>query len=496
MSTRVYRLILFGLLLPAVALASGQSERLYSRGLVDFHRGRYANAVALFEQAVQADPQDAYALYYRGMTYGRMSRMQVAVNDLRQVLRLKPDFDQAALELGVALVQTGEYAEAVQWLDRAQRVPALDAPASLFRGVAELRLEQVDKARSDFERAERDPALRTEARYYEGVADYQGRRWAAAQEQFAYVAATSPDSAMGREAVAFQERMRTGGRPPYQVFGEVGFQYDSNVVLAPLDGSLKSQAGISKQADGRAIVSAGGTYAPLVTDHVQLSLGYEFFQSLHFDLTDFNLQAHRPGVQLVVSAGPVRAGVAGNYDYYLIDDEQSFLQSVSALPWLELQEADLGTLQFYYRCRWRGFLKHPFDQLRDSLNQAAGMRQFFDLGGAGRYVSLDYQFDREGADHVAGLPFAYDGQQVGGSFGWAFPWGFASEIGYAYRHEHYDPESHGRLDDEHRISVVGEQQIVENLSVVLGYFGTINNSNNGFFRYERHIGSLSLRVRL
>ena len=140
-------------LVSAPVFASGQSELLRARGLIDFHKGRYPNAVALFEQAVQADHQDVYALYYRAMTYGRMGQFQVAANDLRQVVQIRPDLGQAAFELGVALLRTGEYGEAVQWLDRAQRAPGLEGQACLYRGIAELRLGRIDKARSSFEQA-------------------------------------------------------------------------------------------------------------------------------------------------------------------------------------------------------------------------------------------------------------------------------------------------------------------------------------------------------
>ena len=42
-----------------------------------------AKEEALFEQAVQADPNDAYALYYRGVTHGRLGDYDAAATDLR-----------------------------------------------------------------------------------------------------------------------------------------------------------------------------------------------------------------------------------------------------------------------------------------------------------------------------------------------------------------------------------------------------------------------------
>ncbi len=70
------------------ARANESSERLYSRGLVEFHAGRYAPALALFDAAVAADPRDAVALYYRGVTRGRSGNYAAAAEDLRAALAL------------------------------------------------------------------------------------------------------------------------------------------------------------------------------------------------------------------------------------------------------------------------------------------------------------------------------------------------------------------------------------------------------------------------
>ena len=241
------------ILVSSAALASEQSERLYSRGLVDFHAERYADALKLFEQAVQADPNDPYALYYRGVTHGRLGDYNAAVTDLRAAVAKKPDLAQAPLELGGALVQAGNNRDAVPWLEAAQRDPASDGQASLFLGIAQLRLGDLEAARVNLTRAATaDPTLVVPARYYQGVIDYRAGSSADAQAHFSYVAGTSPDSAIGHEAAAFLERMRLSGvPPPYQLYGGVGFQYDSNVVLAPSDEALKQQLAISKQADGR-----------------------------------------------------------------------------------------------------------------------------------------------------------------------------------------------------------------------------------------------------
>jgi Flp pilus assembly protein TadD len=100
------------LLISTGAGASEQSERLYSRGLVDFHTGRYTQALTLFQRAVDADPDDVYARYYRGVIYARLNDFAAAATDLRRVVAKHPNLAQAKLELGMALVQGRAYQEA------------------------------------------------------------------------------------------------------------------------------------------------------------------------------------------------------------------------------------------------------------------------------------------------------------------------------------------------------------------------------------------------
>ena len=496
--------LLLLLITACAALASEQSERLYSRGLVDFHAGRYAEALKLFDRAVQADPNDPYALYYRGVTEGRMGDYSAAVTDLRSAVEKKPDLPQAPLELGGALVQAGNNRDAIPWLEAAQRDPASDGQASLLLGVAQFRLGDLDTARANLTRAATaDPTLAVPARYYQGVVDYRAGRTADAQAQFSYVAKTSPESAVGREAAAFLDRMLlTGAPPPYQVYGSVGFQYDSNVVLAPSNEALKQALAISQQSDERFTLNAGGIYTlAWPSAHANLSLGYDFFQSLHVDLHQFNLQDHRLSAQLVTSQGPFQFGILARYDYYFIDNEQSFLQEGLALPWMTVSEGADGRTEVFYRMRRRDFLKHPYTGVLDAFNNAVGVRQFYYLGAPERFVVAGYRFDNEDPINAAGDQYGYNGNEVNAGIGWAFPWGFRAEADYAFRHEIYQeastataPGGERRKDNQNEAVVAITKQLTPHLQVTAAYFGTYNDSNKPVFQYNRNVGSVAFEV--
>jgi tetratricopeptide (TPR) repeat protein len=489
---------------PRLANASEKSTRLSSRGLVEFHADHYREALKLFDEAVAADEGDIYARYYRAVTRGRLDDLKGAISDLRAVLAAKPDLDQAALEIGVALVQTNQYAEATKWLQQAQRAKDEDAKASLFLGIAQLRLQQLDSARANFERAAaKDPKESLAAKYYLGVVDYQQGRWTDARQQFTAVAEGSPATEMGREAAKFLDRMSKGptaGRR-YQLYASAAFQYDSNVVLAPSNEVIKEAAGISSQADGRFALAFGGTYVLWRTDRVALALGYDFFKSMHFNLKEFNLNDHGPNVQLTAKTDFAQVGILGRYDYYLLQS-QSFLQEVTVLPWMTIPEGPWGRTDVYYRMRRRDFKTLAFIS-RDAFNHAAGFKQYGYVGSPDKFLSIGYQFDREDpvvsersptSDHDANQ-FAYDGNEVNVGLGWAFPEKVTAETGYAYRHERYAAPSNGRRDEEHDVYFLARRPLTEYLSLTAGYFGTINNSNDLRFDYERHVGSVGLEVR-
>ncbi|MFQ5664943.1 MAG: tetratricopeptide repeat protein [Candidatus Binatia bacterium] len=477
-----------------VATASERSERLYSRGLVRFHARHFSKALQLFERAVKADPKDPQALYYRGVTRGRLGDFTGAATDLRAVLAKKPDLQQATLELGAVLVEAGRYRPAIPWLQQAQRVSRLEARASQFLGIAQLRLGRSDAARRNFERAaKRDPALRVPARYYLGVIAFERGEWVQAEEHFSYVASANPNSALGREAAQFLVKLRQEKRPNVELYGAVGFAYDSNVVLAPSDDVVKDELSITKQQDGRATFTLGGRYVPWRAEQAELSVGYEFYQSLHFELTGFDLQGHRPSAQVAMRTGRVQIALLAQYDYYLLDND-SFLQAATGFPWMSIAEGDGGRTELFYRMRYRDFRQRRFSKTRDAFNHAPGIRQVVYLGSQERYVSVGYRFDREDPLNAAGDVFAYDGHEADAGIGWAFPAGVNVEAAYAFRDEQFDAPSNGREDSEHLVTVSVSKRISSYLTLTVAYFGSFNDSNKREFDYDRQIVSLALEV--
>ncbi len=491
--------------LAAVAVASPvagdeASQRAYSKGLVEWNAsGSAQSAMAHFTAAVQADPQDAFAHYHLGMARASLGETAAAIEDLRTALRLRPDFPIAAADLGVLLVRENRPAEALPWLEAATAEPRLRGRAKLMSGVARLRLGEIDAAVEDLRAAVAlDPTIAAEARYYEGVAESRRGDDDAAREHFEWVVREHPTSAVAFEAQRFLDGAGSGDRP-YLIYAAIGLDYDSNVTLetdAEIGGDDLQP---SDNADGNVHFRVGARYRLWGNENTALTAGYELFQRVYFELDEYNLQAHRPGLRLSHRWNDFFFGVAADYDFFLLQTE-SYLQRVSGLPWVAMHTGDWGRSELSYRLRWNDFFRRPpdsavadpdgdiDDDVLDSISHMPILRQYFYVDGADRYVSAAWVFERRNPVGDGDELYAYTANGVELAVAWALAWQLSAQAEYMYQYQDYDEE--GRVDEPHQVVVGLRRPIVERLFATAAYRGLFHESNQ--FPYDRHIGSLTL----
>lgn len=473
--------------------ASPESVILRSQGLTKFYAREYAEALSLFDDAFQTDPTDIEARYYRGVTLGRLGEAERAVEDLRAVATAEPDLHQAQLELGIALFNAERYEEAIPWLERAQASADMSAPASLFLGLTQYRLAQDDAALQNLQRVAQVEELRLPARYYQGLIFYRRGDALRAEEAFSDVIAMSPATDMGREASHFLDVLDAGR--PYDLHAGAGIEYDSNIVLAPSDSqdAVEQAFGITNVSDGRVFVTAGGRYVPWRTHLVRLSVGYDFYQSVYFQNTDFSLQDHRPSADITVRTSRAQFGLVGQYSFDLLGTD-AFLHQFIAMPWIAVPEGEFGETELLYRLRSQDFLDRRFEPL-DAYNHAVGLRQLIFLNGIERYVWLGYRFDLNDTAGAGLEIFGYTGHRPEIGVAWALPkYAVGTELSYAWHHRDYDRLS--RRDNEHDVRAVILKRLSDRFAVRAAYLGTFSDSTIDTFSYDRHVVSLGLEVHL
>ena len=334
--------------------------------------------------------------------------------------------------------------------------------------------------------------------------------WEEAEAAFAKALRVRPDFAEARGALDLVRRGRSKredaapgpaereaaspGR--WQLRAATGVQYDSNVRLEP------HTAGAGDRDDAAFLFVAGGHFDLLRSERLLLRLDYDFYQTLHPDLDDFDFRSHRvAGLASWAVRRWLRASVQGGYDHYTLGSH-AYLQEPFVLPFLSIAEGSRGTTQLLYRHGEQDYLHAPFDGLldRDGPSDRAGFDQRVFLGGQTRYATLGYEYGRDRPRRAAGADFDRVTNQAHVGVGLPVGWETAVELLYLYRNDDYTkPNSQAgfrktRQDDEHHFYAGAKRDLTRHLNVQLAYYGTINASNIGVFDYRRSVVSLLLEV--
>src|SRR5438445_5577401 len=115
-----------------VPLAACASPTAFDRGLANLRAGRYAEAKAAFDEALQAS---AVALANRGVARARLGDLDGAIDDYTRALDLAPGDGDILFDRGNAWAAKGEYQRAMADFRRAAETDPRRAQA-LFRNAA------------------------------------------------------------------------------------------------------------------------------------------------------------------------------------------------------------------------------------------------------------------------------------------------------------------------------------------------------------------------
>lgn len=484
-----------------------------------------------------ADSNDAVVAYYRGLTNSRLGFPDRAIKEMERALALRPDLQPAVLDLGILYFQTGQYDQAQEWLQRAYKQPANRFSAAFFLGLTKLRLGDAKGAQAYFAEAAKDPALRQSAQYYQAIAAQRAGDADTARTLLTQVAQGPADAETTQIAkqylVAPPAAVAVAQEKPWSVYGRGGFGYDSNVTLTPNNVSIAGQSpgenllncytnvnGVCQpldkdgEMDGFFAASVGGQYRIFAVEMGQGTIGYDFYQSVHFTTPSFDLQNHEIHLDLASKQyGLFQFGLSAFYDFYLLD-YASFYQQGRGVPWITLFEGEVAATQAYYQIIGQDFLgsingnppgyslRNPFNPFRDAINNAVGIRQYFLLGAADRFMSIGYQWDNNDPTSSDGTDFAYtdnlfDVRVDFGIFDWA-----RGTVGYLFDLQDYEHKNSRtdfgkrRHDTEHQIVISFVKDFLPWLSADLSYFAVINNSNIPDFEYDRNIVEVAVRLHL
>ena len=182
---------------------------LVNRGTEALERGNPAEAVLLYQEALQIKPDDEDLHYNLGIAYARQDMTDKALEHYSEALRLFPDYVEVHNNLGNLLMRKGRLGEAVDHFRAAVKIMPDYASGHNNLGTALQQQGQLDEATRQFEKAVALNPDYWEARYNLGQSYVRQGHTQKGKVELEKVLEARPDFAPARQAL-----QRAGEPPP------------------------------------------------------------------------------------------------------------------------------------------------------------------------------------------------------------------------------------------------------------------------------------------
>ena len=335
-----------------------------------------------------------------------------------------------------------------------------------------------------------------------GILYYNRGIFDEARDFFETVKAIAPGTKLSEQAenylreIEAKEKVKTA-KKNWSLNLTGGFQYDSNVVLEPSDGTLPE--GISRKSDWRGIIYFEGKYTPILTEKLTLGPTYSFYQSLHTKLHDFNVQQHQPGLSLSYTINKdlsLRAFYA--YEYTTVGSE-GYLSAHTLSPVITIAEGKGYFASIRYKYQSKNFKDSDLfmnNSERDGSNNLIGITQYIPLSRTAS-LKLGYAHDVDSADRKY---WSYRGDEAGIDLNFDLGKKWALDLSGQYYRKDYREDYPGtttRRDDKTTTySVNLTKNFDSRYDITAGWLHIRNESNINVFEYKRDILTFIVRVGL
>lgn len=178
-----------------LALALAQQADHSAEGVKALEARDYAQAIAAFQRAVEAHPDDYSAHFHLALAHSMAGNVEAAVAGYRKVLEMKPGLYEAELNLGILLIEQKEFTEAASLLRAAAERKPDEARPKVYLGEALVESGQYQEAAGQFRAALKLDAASARAQLGLGRALAAEGKLAEAEPHFSRAAELDPSLA-------------------------------------------------------------------------------------------------------------------------------------------------------------------------------------------------------------------------------------------------------------------------------------------------------------
>ena len=472
----------------ALLLSTLISDAQAQSGADLFIAGEYATAIERLNDELRLSPNDTDTLYLIGVAHQRLEQYGEAIGALRRVLEVDPNYADAHLPLGIAYANSQLSAAAEPHLAAAVKHEPDNGSAWLFLGLTQSANGKYREAIKNFDQAASlDPDLQQSALVNRAVAEQKFGQERISQQSLRAAIDANPGSDLASAAQGLLIDVPAPAAPPkrFQFTARAGIEYDDNVTSDENDVT-------SGQADEAGIFELSAAYNVVKNDSAELEFGYDFYQSLYTDLSDFDLQLHTIYAIGSHTVGSTDMGGAYRFTHVSLGGDD-FLDIHSIAPNLGFSFHE----SFYHALSY-GYQNKDFaaDNGRDADQHSVSFDTYY-IANERSFTSLSFRIEDEDTDDAQ---FDYQGIYATMGFNTSMDIiaTYSTKFRFSYQYFLRDYENitpsigRDRRDQRHTVSLGVRQPFSRYFAALLNYQYIDADSNLRTADFGENIVSMSL----
>ncbi len=342
------------------------------RGLEEYKKENYEEAIVLFTQARKANPKSSVSAFMLGMCYKKTMEYEKALPHFKDAASLEPRIKDAVVELAYIYFQTEKVKEAEKWVGLAEKEGIFPAKTAFLKGLILQKKKRYTEAVKAFEKAESlDSDLSQSCEYNIALCYIAEKKFSLAKDKLNSAIQFNPDTDLSTFARRYQdilERKIEREKPIRLTFAVFG-QYDTNVVLKP--GGSSSATGITDEQSLAILTNVRIDYIPKTKGPWLFNAQYAYYGRLHQHYsTSHDFIANSFYVAPGYNFGKFTVNLATRFTHTLLRDPsyKDYLSDFSIGPMIRTSPFKKNILEIFTGYRQKEYAQPPLmdDEDRDS----------------------------------------------------------------------------------------------------------------------------------
>ncbi len=288
------RIIIVGIFLLSFGLPALAQEELgqsyYDLGVFAFEDQDYDAAVENFKKALSHNPDNPYYHHYLGKTYMKMEQYEEAKTHFEVALAIAPHVEELKYDYAYLHYVTSDYEKSAELFEAVVKDDPSNVLAQYYGGISLYETRRYPEALEYFLVASnKSPSIKSNGYYYAGICLQKMGEDEQAVERFEYVRDNADTESLREYAakwLAAIEREQDSLKP-YSLYAQVGYGYDDNVRLEPLDDDDL----YADEGDYAALGLFSGKYNFVNKRKYQIGAGLTWYQTRYANLFEYDLMA-------------------------------------------------------------------------------------------------------------------------------------------------------------------------------------------------------------